>query len=238
MNRQRNWIYSTQSPESFQVSAERALGVRSTESDAGSGADWMTDFFHDRSSPQRSQPGDPLSLQIPGLQDHVLGTASGLGISRQNDPLAPLQHFGVGGANLGIGSPATARPAAAPEALMSPNALSVVPNSVRELLVIPGSVNPLAAGFDPINLRVDGTRQELNPTLPDPLADLNPTPRISDSLLGQPERSVSEGPPSFLDSFNARMLGNSSLAPAVGPTPESRPAERPSGFGQFPTRRF
>jgi hypothetical protein len=109
---------------------------------------------------------------------------------------------------------------------------------VRELLSSPGSVNPLAAGFDPINLRVDSTRQELNPTLPDPLADLNQTPRTVDALLGQPTRSVSEGRPSTLDNFNARMLGNSSLAPAVAPLSESRPVARPLGSGQYPIRKF
>jgi hypothetical protein len=229
INRRRNWIYSTQSTPSFEVSAERAVGVRSADADSTStDTGWAAEFFQDRGPGQARQLDDPFTIRIPGIQDHVLGQTHSLGIPRPADPLAPLQNIGVGA------SP----PPRAAGGLTGPSELSGVPNSVRELLAIPGSVNPLAAGFDPINLRIDGTRQELNPTLPDPLPG-NQAARSLDALLGQPVRSVSEGPPSFLDSFNTRMLGNSSLAPAVGPAPESsRPTERPLGFGQFPARKF
>jgi hypothetical protein len=106
------------------------------------------------------------------------------------------------------------------------------------LLINPGSVNPLAAGFDPINLRVDTAKQELNPTLPAPIADLTIAPKTVDALLDRPLRGGDSGRSSLLEGFNTRMLGNSSLAPAVAPPAEVKVQERPLDFGQFPSRKF
>jgi hypothetical protein len=99
-------------------------------------------------------------------------------------------------------------------------------------------MDPLAAGFDPINLRVDTTRQELNPTMPQGFSEFRTAPKSVDALLERPIRTINSEPPAFLDGLGERTLGQSSLSPAVARLPEARAADRPLGFGQFPARKF
>mgnify|MGYP000992218327 CR=1 FL=1 len=241
LDRRRNWIYSTQTPSSFELSAERALGVRSSQPAASSGEaeGWLAEFFYDRGS-QRTQnrPIDEIlnrKFQMPDLNNSILGNvAPGMGLGGQNGSLgmAPFRSPGLGSAT------DSTRSGMAAELGLRQGELSGVPTSIQELLGSPGSVNPLITGFDPINLRGDSTRQEVNPVSPDPLADLTRAPRTVEALLDGPARTAGGGRLSVLDSFNTRMLGDSSLAPAVAPRPEIRPVDQPLGFGQFPSRKF
>jgi hypothetical protein len=241
LDRRRNWIYSTQTPSSFELSAERALGVRSSKPAASSGeaGGWLADFFYDR-GPQRPQnrPFDEIlnrKFQMPDFNNTMLGNAApGMGLGSQNGPLgmAPFRSPASSSAT------DSTRSGMADELGLRQDELSGLPTSIQELLGSPGNVNTLITGFDPINLRGDSTRQEINPVYPDPLADLTRAPRTVEAVLDSPTRTVSGGRPSALDSFNARMLGDSSLAPAVAPIPEIRPQDRPAGFGQFPSRKF
>jgi hypothetical protein len=242
LERRRNWIYSTQTPSSFELSAQEVLGVRSSEpaKRSGESASMLADFFHDRGSsrPQNRSIDDPLSrsMQVPGVDNKLLGNmTSGLGLVGQNDSLgmAPFRSAGTEDS-----APSSARAGVIGDSGLSQDGGSGAPASIRALLSIPGTVNPLVAGFDPINLRVDTTRQELNPTTTDPLAGFITPPKSIDALLDTPTRAASAGRPSALDDFNTRMLGNSSLAPAVAPFSEARPADRPLDFGQFPSRKF
>jgi len=104
-------------------------------------------------------------------------------------------------------------------------------------LAVPGSVNPLLPNFDPINLQVDTTRQALNPVIAPRLGEL---PGGGGDAL-DPLRNVGSTDPgrfSALSDPGARVLGPSSLAPAVAPpagTPYIQP--RPTVL-EFPRRKF
>jgi hypothetical protein len=242
LERRRNWIYSTQTPSSFELSAQEVLGVRSSEPSKRSGESggMLADFFHDRSSarPQNRSIDDPLSrsMQVPGVDNKLLGNmTSGLGLVGHHGSLG-MEPFRSAGTE--DSTPSSTRAGVIGELGLSEEGVSGGPASIRELLSTPGTVNPLVAGFDPINMRVDSTRQELNPTTTDPLAGFITPPKTIDAILDTPTRAASSGRPSALDNFNTRMLGNSSLAPAIAPFSEARPADRPLDFGQFPSRKF
>ncbi|HKS38034.1 MAG TPA: hypothetical protein VJW76_12630, partial [Verrucomicrobiae bacterium] len=107
----------------------------------------------------------------------------------------------------------------------------------RKLLITPSRINPLVAGFDPINLRVDSTRQELNPVTPLPAANgltqgLDAFDPFRSGL--QPGRG---GKLTALEELNARALGRSSLSPAVAPATQPRYTPAPVIL-DFPTRKF
>jgi hypothetical protein len=102
----------------------------------------------------------------------------------------------------------------------------------RRLLVTPG-INPLAAGFDPINLRADSARQGLGPAaVPGNAAVKNPLDAWSSG-------GGRVGPGAFgaLGDQGTTLLGNSSLSPAV-----SAPAEpvhaKPRPVLEIPRRKF
>lgn len=240
LDRRRNWIYATQAPSSFELSAEQALGVRSAEP-ANRNAEsegWLAEFFYDRGTerPQNPSIDDLLSssLQTPSVQSALFGAAptSVPGISGFNLGMAPFQ------AAPAESSPGSSLTGIAGNLSLREQGLSGVPTSVRELLAYPGSLDPLASGFDPINLGTDPTQQRLNPTLPARMADLETTAKTVDALLERPIRDVSSTRSSYLDNFNSRMMGNSSLAPAIRAPTDSQPAERPLDFGRFPSRKF
>jgi hypothetical protein len=240
LDRRRNWIYATQSPSSFELSAEQALGVRSAEpaDRNGESEGWLAEFFHDRGTerPLNRSTDDIFSssLQTPSVQSALFGATptSAPGISGFNLGMAPFQaapaESSSGGSLRGIGGNLS----------LPEQGLSRVPTSIRELLASPGSLDPLATGFDPINLGTDTTQLRLNPTAPTRMADLDTTAKTVDALLERPIRDASSTRPSYLDNFNSRMMGNSSLAPAIRAPGESQPAERPLDFGRFPSRKF
>jgi hypothetical protein len=107
----------------------------------------------------------------------------------------------------------------------------------RALLTVPGSVNPLVRNFDPINLQVDTTRQAWNPVTAPRLGEL-PTGG-GDAL--NPLRNVgSAGSGGFgpLADPGAKVLGPSSLAPAVAPLPETPYLQPKPSVLEFPRRKF
>jgi len=243
LERRRNWIYNTQSPSSFELSAEQTLGVRSSDTTqlSGQSQGWMADFFYDRGSdgPQSRPFDDILSrqVQVPGMNASLpSGSRSGLGLPGQTPTLglAPFQAAMSQSAQSGSSvSGLTGDPG------LRQGSESGMSSSVRDLLSTPGGMDPLAAGFDPINLRVDTTRQELNPTMTERYSDFRTTPKSVGALLDHPIRTIDSERPAFLDVFSARTLDNqSSLSPAVARLPEARATDRPLGFGQFPSRKF
>jgi hypothetical protein len=238
LDRRRNWIYATQSPASFELSAQQALGVRSAEPADRNGEpeSWLSEFFHDRGT----QPSQ--NRTIDDLFSNSLQTSSSLSTLFNGMPQAVS---GLGG-SLGM-APFQSAPAEVSSSSLSAVTdslglrelgLSSVPISVREMLAYPASVNPLGTGYDPINMRADTTQEELNPTVTERLADLEIEPKSVDALLDRPIRGASSTRTSLPDSFNTRMTGGSSLTPA-GLAPNSVGArERPLDFGRFPTRSF
>src|SRR5213082_1848806 len=107
----------------------------------------------------------------------------------------------------------------------------------QKLLAVPGAINPLAPGFDPIKLQVDTTSQTLNPVtaqrpgaLPPAAGDvLNPLRSVSDSI---------GSPSSLLVDPSARVLGQSSLSPAVAAPTETPHAQPKPTVTEFPRRKF
>ena len=112
-------------------------------------------------------------------------------------------------------------------------------NDFRRLLVSPSGINPLARGFDPINLRVDMTRQELNPITP---LGLNHGLSGSSASSLDPLRALA-GPPgrgslTGIEDFSTKVLGPSSLSPAVGAPVEPRYSQPSPVVLEFPKRKF
>jgi len=106
-------------------------------------------------------------------------------------------------------------------------------DTVRNLLSIPGSVNPLASGF---NLQAESVPQELNSSAGPRANEL--TPAGVDAL--NPLRSVGPNGNSsgLLDDPGAKILGQGSLSPAVSaPSASSRAQPKPITL-ELPHRRF
>ncbi len=244
LERRRNWIYSTQTPASFDISADQTLGNRSGEdvSWGGKQKGALADFFYDRGT-QRTQSAafeeDSLSrsLQVPGYSTPLTRLDSGLGMPAQNPTLGltPYQSAAPASANPGAGSSVSGLTSGLGS---SPDSGMDVSASVHQLLSSPQSLNPLAGGFDPINLRGDTTRQDLNPTVGNRLSNMRSAPRTVDALLERPTRTLGSDPAAYLDNINTRTVGSSSLSPTTAPSSEVRAANRPSAFGQFPARKF
>lgn len=238
LDRRRNWIYATQSPASFELSAQQALGVKPAEpaDQSREPESWMSEFFQDRGTQPSQNRG------IDDLFSNSLQTSSSLSTLFNG---LPQTASGFGG-NLGL-APFQSTPAEVSSSSLSAvtdslglrdRGLSSVPVSVREMLAYPGSVNPLETGYDPINMRTDTTQQQLNPTATERLADLDVAPKTVDALLERPMRGASSTRTLLPDSFNTRMTGGSSLTPA-GLAPNAvAPRERTLDFGRFPSRKF
>ena len=107
----------------------------------------------------------------------------------------------------------------------------------QKLLAVPGAINPLAPGFDRIHLQVDATGRALNPAtaqrsgaLPAAAGDvLNPLRSVSGSM---------SSPSRLLGDPSARVLGQSSLSPAVAAPPETPRAQPTPAVSEFPRRKF
>ena len=107
----------------------------------------------------------------------------------------------------------------------------------RKLLNFSGPANPLTVGLDPINLGLDTTRQEWNPVTAPRLGELPGTG--GDGF--NPLRAII-GPPGSrsngLDDQTAKILGPSSLDPAVS-VPRESPIKQPAPtVSEFPKRKF
>jgi|SRR5436190_3721994 len=107
----------------------------------------------------------------------------------------------------------------------------------RKLLNFSGPANPLTTGLNPIPLGLDATRQELNPVAAPRLGEL---PGAGGDAFN-PLRAINRPPGSrFIgpDDQTAKVLGPSSLAPAVS-APADIPVRQPSPtVSEFPKRRF
>ncbi len=99
---------------------------------------------------------------------------------------------------------------------------------IRDLLGNPaGGLNPLATGFDPINLRSDSTRREVQPVTAPTLSELGAVQRFDTALSLPAARAAGSAPSStLLDEMNAKILGPSSLSPALT-TPVEQPKPKP-----------
>jgi hypothetical protein len=107
----------------------------------------------------------------------------------------------------------------------------------RKVLNFSGPANPLTSGLDRIDLGLDLTRPELNTVTAPRLGELPGAGRDAFNPL----RAVSTPPGARLnelDSQNAKILGPSSLAPAVS-APANSPIKQPSPtVSEFPKRNF
>jgi len=107
----------------------------------------------------------------------------------------------------------------------------------RKLLTGSGGINPLATGFDPINLTVDSTRQALNPVTAPRIGEMPPAGFNAVNPLqgvGGPGGNHS----TLLGDQNAKILGPSSLSPAVSAPTESPLIQSRPAVAEFPRRRF
>ena len=158
--------------------------------------------------------GTPLTTGLPNREESI------------NQHANPLQLGGAGALNPVLGGPD------------DPSSPIRRPSmEFRSLLAVPGIANPLAPGYDPLQLDSDSTRREINPVTPvsarglglDPLADPFRTAGIPTTDRG----------PSLLDQLNTKALGPSSLAPAIITTPPEsvRESLMPSPT-PFPKRRL
>jgi hypothetical protein len=106
----------------------------------------------------------------------------------------------------------------------------------RKLLNFSGPANPLATGLD-LHPGLDTTRQEWNPITAPRLGELPGTGHDAFNPLG-----AINGPPvsrfNGLDEQTAKMLGPSSLAPAVSAPVESPTRQPTPTVSEFPKRRF
>ena len=104
------------------------------------------------------------------------------------------------------------------------------------LLVTPNTLDPLATDFDPINLGLDSTRREINPVTSPSLSDLRAGRRF-ETAFSLPAAGVSgNSRPTVLEEMTAKILGPSSLSPALAvpvepPKPKPKPSTRES-FGR------
>jgi len=233
LDREKNWVLSrpedlTRMPTAEEVmqvwdyDLDRALGVRGAATDR-------------LAAPSATPQVTPWALN-PGRSD------SAVVLDYQSNMGARLG----GGANIGsrLGSsfgvpstlttllPLTPNPPA-PETRVNPLGLTTtdlfpasqrkqVTPVIRELLAAPNGLNPLATGFDPINLGTDSTRREINPVTSPSLYDLGAGQRF-DTAFSVPTAGASgNSRPSVLEEMTAKILGPSSLSPAL-PAPAEPP---------------
>jgi hypothetical protein len=106
------------------------------------------------------------------------------------------------------------------------------------MLIAPNRINPLIAGFDPINLRADSTRQELNPVTASPAVNASKFGLGAYDPLHSGNRISGSSEENALEAMNAKVLGPNSLSPALAPPAEPRyVAPKPLTL-EFPKRKF
>jgi hypothetical protein len=110
-------------------------------------------------------------------------------------------------------------------------------NAIASLLAVPGSINPLVPGFNPLNLSLDAPVQVLNPVPAQNAAELPGTSR--DAL--NPFRFI--GPTEHHSSVlvtdpSAQILSPSSLSPVVAAPTESTYVQPKPIVLEIPRRKF
>jgi len=247
----RNWVYGRAEDINSQPTLAEMFGVRDAEPGAGGRKQQsaMARFFEDRGqkaspaqrgdnslddfSRRASSRGSILSLDRGSLASESLqpfrpfdmNRVAAAGFFIPDGPFAtPLLQGTVGASKSLPGNPATERQTGT--------------DDFRKLLITPSRINPLVAGLDPINLRVDSTRQELNPITPLPAANGAGLGLDAFDPLRSAFRPGRGGELSALEEMNAKALGSSSLSPAVAPPTPSRYTQPAPVILEFPTRKF
>jgi hypothetical protein len=256
MEQRRNWIYSTEAGSSFGSSAEQAMGVRSYDlSGAASSPRGGLGSFQQTERTVEPTAGNPnplfdsrrdgLLFDAQGLDSFSgVGAGSWLDGGSRAEVQSRNQHgsLGIGGILSGTqpGLVGTARGQADVE-VQGVNRPSLGVGSIQDLLTSPESINPLAGGFDPIDFRIDTTRQELNPTNPQRSLDGFGNQRLQDglgSLDRGPTTRTDSGLSGILDRLTPDTQGTASLEPVVRAPADTRGAQPLMRFGEFPSRRF
>ena len=100
---------------------------------------------------------------------------------------------------------------------------------IEGLLVTPNTLNPLATDFDLMNMGLDSTRREINPITSPSLSDLRGGQRF-DTAASLPAAGASgRSRPTVLEEMTAKILGPSSLSPALSvPMESSKPKPKPN----------
>jgi hypothetical protein len=247
----RNWVYGRAEDINSQPTLAEMFGVR--DSEAGKGGrkqqSAMARFFEDRS--QKASPARRGDSSLDDFSRRASGRAGIFGLDRGSQPDESLQPFrpfdmnqvATAGFSIPDGPFAATRPqgsVGAPPSLPGSQAAArqTAADDFRKLLITPNRINPLVAGFDPINLRVDSTRQELNPITPLPAANASRYGLDAFDPLRSGIRPGRGGELNALEEMNAKALGPSSLSPAVAAPTQPRYTQPAPVILEFPTRKF
>ncbi len=111
------------------------------------------------------------------------------------------------------------------------------PNTVGKLLAVPGSINPLVPGFNPLNLVAGAPGQESSPAsmqrpaeLPVPGTDVFNARRLADPTVNHSSTLLADP--------SARLLTPSSLSPAVAAPSETLYVQPRPTVLEIPRRKF
>lgn len=258
LDRRRNWIHATEPDMGAGLTAEEALGVRGYGQNFGRLTTGRGDLDGFGQGDSRGQPGletrnplfdtspDSLSLDVYPLDR--LGGADSLGLwapqsvmrgTRASEaggtfggtvgilPIAPS----ISGTDTGTGSETGAR---------SRHGTGVAPGTIGDLFATPDGMNLWGLDSDPIQFRVDTTRQELNPSAPQRRLDLA-SPRSSGELaVGGLERRSPRGGSmmGLVESLAPDGQETGSLTPVMRAVPEPQGVRPVLRFGEFPSRSF
>lgn len=227
MDEKKNWVYQRPDDANDQPTVEEMFGVRgaagSTDKQSRS---VVVEFFETpvrKPSASRSTDGSQDLFDRTGLTrswDPGFGSGSRLepvGAGRNENS---LEWRGLGKPGFSIQNGFSVPDPVRPTDSLDPGFRPVRgregeplsrSDEFRKLLVIQNGINPLATGFDPINLRSDATRQELNPIIPVGLDN----PLVGAGALAGAGPAAGTGRDGSLFDSGATLVGSSSLAPAV-----------------------
>jgi hypothetical protein len=257
MEQRKNWIHATEPGSgSLGLSVEQTMGVRSYDLSAAaqSPRGGMRGFMQGERAAQ--QPAarttnplfdnrrDGLLFDTYGVHDFTDSSTTRLwdGQTRTDGQSAAyVGSLGIGGLNPGAQptQSGTVRSGSDFDSAERIRALHGV-TSIQDLLRSAETVGS-SAGFDPIDFRIDTTRQELNPTNPQRPLDGSQNRRPMD-MFGTVNRELSDSGGSALSELMDRLRpddqGAASLAPVVRAPPAPQGAQPIRRFGEYPSRRF
>jgi hypothetical protein len=258
MEQRRNWIYATDpGAADFGSSAEQAMGVRSYDLTPGVSAPrgGLAGYMErERATPRREATTtnplfdnrrDGLSFDSYQALDFTSGGVDRALVGRSSlDGHLQGRPGALGTGSLWLRSQSTTGGTAqnqSEQGSADRNQSLFGVESVRDMLRAPATSHPLASGFDPIDFRIDTTRQELNPTNPQRPFASPPNSQAVD-LLGNINQGATDRDRSALAGILDRLApdeqGASSLAPVVRAPADTRGAQPITRFGEFPSRRF
>jgi hypothetical protein len=262
LDRRKNWIYVTPEMMTQSLSANEALNVREMDLEGNSakpkkvmqlymdrmmnepqstnrfakGSLTQSNMFDNPSRAGGSQTGQNLS-GLPRTSE--LNTSPPLGSDRALNPLSGLPIAYPENLFLSSGSPlfSVLDPAVSPFQELTRQMHQRADQEFQQLLRPTKSGLPLGGPNDPINYLTDTTRKELQPVLPRKPEETARGKDLRDPLAFQHGlgRGLQHG---GFDDLNSKVLGPSSLAPAiVSPAPPPSVAPRPISF-EPPKRKF